>query len=124
MAKVFQVLTILASLVGLSIHLYFTVSSYLEYKFTESSFERRGTVRFPDVSLCNVRGLSSSNFKAAAKVSPRIETILHHLNNSDSFSHRMPLRDYVAFADQDAILMGHNKEDMILSFVFNKLPCK
>ena len=113
------------SLAGLCLHLFYITVSFLEYKFTESTFEAKGKLRFPDVSICNMRGLSSSNLEAAAKTSPRIHAILQELNNSESSSDQLLyLRDYVAFAEEDGKLMGHKKEDFILSCMFNKLPCR
>ncbi len=123
--KVFWGVTILTSLIGLCLHLYYIVSNYLEYKFTESTFERRGSTRFPDVSICNIKGFSTSNLEAASKTSPRIFAILQELNKSVSLADELlHLRDYVAFAEDDAKLMGHKQEDFILSCLFNKLPCK
>ncbi len=97
----------------------------MEFKFTESTFEAKGKLRFPDVSVCNMRGLSSSNFQKAANHSYRIHAILQELNNTHSVTDELLyLRDYVAFAGEDAKLMGHQEKDFILSCVFNKLPCR
>ncbi len=117
--------TLLASLVGLSLHLYHVINSYFEYRFTESTFERRGPMQFPDVSICNMRGLSSSNFEAAAETSHKVKAIMKDLNNSKSETEQiLYLRDYVAFAEEEGKLMGHRREDMMVSCFFRKQPCK
>ncbi len=123
--KMFWGVTVLISFVGLSLHLFHIIRSYLQYEFTESTFERRGKLRFPDVSICNMRGISSSNFEAAAKTSDRVNAIFQDVTQSQSSNNDLhSLHDYMAFAEEDAKLMGHRFEDMLLNCVFSKQPCK
>ncbi len=123
-AKAFRAITVLASLVGLSLHIGFILKSYWQYNFTEVTYERRGHMRFPEVSICNLRGISSSNFEAAAETSPKVSTILSMLNMSQSTGAGFSLRDFAEFAGQDVKLMGHKLKDMILDCMFEKEPCK
>ncbi len=117
--------TILVSLIGLSLHLYFICSSYLKYEFTESTHERRGEVRFPEISFCNMKGVSSTNFAAAAKNNSKIKAVFDHMNSAQDANEELYQSDYTSFVgEEDAPLMGHRLHDFVLRCQFDRKPCK
>ena len=46
---------VLGGFAGLSLHLYQIICSYLQYKSTESTYEKRTGFHFPDVTVCNMQ---------------------------------------------------------------------
>ncbi len=125
LATLFWGAVCLVSVTGLSFHLYFIIKTYLEYKFTESSFERRGKAHFPDISICNMRGVSATNFRAAAQNNKKINAVLQQLNDSQKErQNSFYLTDYVSFLGQDAHKIGHSFEDFVLKCDYHRQPCK
>ena len=51
LGKIFWVCVLIFSLTGVCIHLYLTVSSYLEYKYTDMSVVSDSPPKFPDVTI-------------------------------------------------------------------------
>ena len=70
--KFFWIIIVILEFTGLSFHLYSIISSYLEYKSTQSTYERRNGFDFPDVTICNLNGISHSNLKQAAEKIPEL----------------------------------------------------
>ncbi len=123
--NIFKAFVAIISLPGLSYHLYSIISSFLEYKFTESTFEKRGKLIFPDISICNMRGISASNLRTASKNSSKVKEFMHQLNDPKALDHDIPyLPDLVAFLGDDARRIGHRKHDLILNCLFDGTPCK
>ena len=128
--KCFWSLVVLSGFAALSFHLYEIIYGYFQYKSTESIYERRNGFKFPDVTVCNLNGISFSNLKDAAENLTSMETFFETLvPSSDSMSQTtfvMPMKPQKLFwaLGHEAKHIGHKLEDMILSCRFARDQCK
>ena len=134
--KVFWSFIVCISFAGLTFHLYNIIDSYLQYKSTESTYERRNGFKFPDVTVCNWNGISFTNLEHAAKKFNNVRSFykhfkvsVHNLNNlsqDQEPEYEIPVRENVLFwgFGNEAKHIGHRKQDMILSCKFAREPCE
>ena len=73
--RIFWTFIVLGGFSGLSLHLYHIIDSYLHYKSTESTYEKRSGFHFPDVTVCNLQGISSSNFHNTINKNPEFKNV-------------------------------------------------
>ena len=127
---------VLGGFAGLSLHLYQIIYSYLQYKSTESTYEKRTGFHFPDVTVCNMQGISSSNFQSIFQKNSKFENvypeILKTLQASTYENRSQPMKkeDFHSKANvfwglgKEAHKIGHRLQDMIIVCKFNHHECK
>ncbi len=110
---------------GLALHLYFLVSNYLSFDFIQSTSEKRDGFYFPDVTVCNLNGISHSNLKQLAKQDKSVMEMVKHLQDTKS---RISLPANPKFLvnsfEEAAYLVGHKQHDFILKCKVKFKPCK
>ena len=117
---------------GLSLHLYHIIDSYLQYKSTESAFEKRTSFKFPDVTVCNLQGISSSNFRNILQKNTQFEKVYseilktiqsntsENINKKDYFHSRANLFWGLG---KEARNVGYKLQDMVLSCKLERREC-
>ena len=127
--KLFWSFVVISAFTGLSLHLYSIVNSYLQYKSTESTYEKRNGFTFPDVTICNLNGISHSNLKSAAKKYSKVkhfyEVLMKGNISGDAAVKYMSVtpKDLFWALDNEAVHIGHKSIDMILSCKFERKNC-
>ena len=97
--RIIWTLVVLGGFAGLSLHLFHIIDSYLQYKSTESAFEKRTSFKFPDVTVCNLHGISSSNFHNILQKNTKFEKVYSEIlktiqsNTSENINHSVK-KDY------------------------------
>ena len=79
--QLFWSVVVLSGFIGLGVHLYNIIGAYLEYKTTEYSYERDDGYDFPDITMCNLNGISPTNLRSVAS---KYEQVQYYLNMSTS----------------------------------------
>ena len=121
--KFFWIIIVILGFTGLSVHLYSIISSYLKYKSTQSTYERRNGFNFPDVTVCNLNGISHSNLEQAAEEIPELRIYFPKYSNITSDVPSYPREIFFALGDK-SYTIGHSFEDMILACRFEKRDCR
>ena len=124
--KIFWTLVVFSGFIGLSLHLYNIINMYLEYKYTESTYEKRNGYHFPDVTMCNINGISSSNLRDVSKSSPQMNYLYNNfLKGNNNLDFNFPLREQEIFwtLEDKAYQIGHKFQDMILSCSYEQEDC-
>ena len=124
--KLFWSFVVLSGFTGLSLHLYSIVHGYLQYKSVESTYEKRNGFTFPDLSICNLKGISHSNLKFVAKNYSKIEVFYEHLMVNSLWDGNISIVPTTLFwaLGNEAYYIGHKLDDMILSCSFGRQQCK
>lgn len=79
--QLFWSVIVLSGFIGLGVHLYNIIGAYLEYKMMEYSYERDDGYDFPDITMCNLNGISPTNLRSVAS---QYEHVQYYLNMSTS----------------------------------------
>ena len=131
---------VLGGFTGLSVHLFHIIDSYLQYKSTESTYEKRSGYHFPDVTVCNLQGISSSNFHSTINNNSKLKNVyseilrtLHVSNNvtndDENGNHSMKADDFRSREnlfwglENEAYNVGYKLQDMVLSCKFERHEC-
>ena len=125
--KAFWIVIIAGALAVMSIHLYSIISAYLQYKSSETAYELRNGYKFPDITICNLNGISASNLKSVAKTNPDLNAYYQRLFSTNaSLRTEMPVSPGTLFwaLGEDAREVGHSFDDMILGCRFEESDCK
>ena len=129
---------VLGGFAGLSLHLNQIIYSYLQYKSTESTYEKRTGFHFPDVTVCNLHGISSSNFKNTINknltfknVSSEILETIHTRGDSSDSEKKSKETGYFRSRENlfwglenEAEQVGYKLQDMVLSCQFERRKCE
>ena len=113
---------------GLCLHVHEIINSYFEYKTVQYNYERDDGYHFPDVTICNPNGISSSNIRQAAKRYPEVKCILNKLKSKndtkDCTLDKLPIKpDLFHGLGTKAYEIGHFFKDMVISCRFQKISC-
>ena len=130
--KITWFLVVLLGFFGLLTHMSIIINSYLQYKSTESTYQRRNGYQFPDVTICNLNGISLSNLQKAAESSFAVKTFYEaYLNFSAdngcvNYKNELSLylRDISWALDDDIFSVGHRLEDLVIKCSFEQERCK
>ena len=130
--KIIWFLVVLLCFFGLLTHMSIIINSYLQYKSTESTYQKRNGYQFPDVTICNLNGISLSNLKKAAESSFVVKMFYErYLNFSadngcvNQENELSPyLRDISLALGDDAYSVGHRLEDLIIRCSYQQEKCK
>ena len=110
----------------LALHLYSIIVAFLEYKTTEYAHEHSEGYYFPDVTICNLNGISSTNLQDVAQDNPDAKLFLDVSNRTENPNHGpLPRRTdlYWALAGR-AYNVGHQFQDFVIRCRFQGQPCK
>ena len=110
---------VFAAFLGLSFHLYNISDAYFQYRTAEYSYEKYDGYYFPDVTICNNNGISSSSLIEVAKSHPEIKCLFDNTTNRCSLG---PVDLFWALGD-DAYKLGHTFNNMILKCLFHGKEC-
>ena len=116
--QLFWSLVVLGGFVGVAVHMFYIIHAYLQYKTTEYSYEENHGFLFPDVTICNLNGISASNLKNAA---PKYDQIKYYLNRTSVESHLddPPLPADLFWAlGEGALEVGHSFSDFVIRCKF------
>ena len=125
--KFFWIVTILIAFTLLSLHLYSIISTFLQYKSSESAYKIRDGYRFPDITLCNLNGISAQNLKEAAERNSDIKAYYKTLVSTNiSDRNDLPAGPGALFwaLGDEAYDVGHSFHDFILECRFEEGRCK
>ena len=92
------------------------VNAYLEYKTVEYSYERNSGFSFPDVTICNFNGISSSNLEDATV---KYDEVKYFLDMSNGIFNtkvgEIPSSNDLFWSLGDrAVEVGHSLQDFVL----------
>ena len=129
--KAFWTVFVLLGFSGLSFHLYNIINSYLQYKSTESSYEKRDGYKFPDITICNLKPISISNFKETAQNNSNVHTFYRkYFEPMDKQSNAGAAveipgnpRDLFWALGDEARNIGHKLSDIVVRCLFEKNTC-
>ena len=124
--RLFWFLVVFIGFVGLSIHLYNIINAFLQYKTTEYSYERNDGYRFPDVTICNLNGVSASNLQDVAQSNDIAQYFLQHNDmtlRSGKVSNLLSMNDLFWALGDNATQVGHKLEDFVVRCRFQGQPC-
>ena len=110
---------VLIGFVGLSVHLFNIISAFLDYKTTEYAYERDDGYKFPDVTICNLNGVSSSNLEFAAL---RNQEVKYFLDMNDK-NLSLNWNDLFWALGDHAVDVGHSMSDFIIRCRFQGQSC-
>ena len=134
--RIIWIFVVLGGFAGLSLHLYQIIDSYLQFKSTESTYEKRTGFKFPDVTVCDLHGISSSNFKTFLRKHAKFENVSSKIlktfqsSTSDKRSQFMKKDYFQSKANlfwglgKEAHGIGHKFQDMVLSCKFERHECE
>ena len=120
--QLFWFWVVLIGFVGLSVHLYNIINVFLEYKTTEYSYERNDGYNFPDVTICNLNGVSSSNLESLAMKSPEAKYFLDTNGNPDK-AKILSVNDLFWALGDHTLEAGHSLSDFVLRCRFQGQQC-
>ena len=118
--QLFWSVIVLCGFIGLSVHLWKIVSAYLEYKTTEYSYEHDNGFLFPDVTICNLNGISSSKLINA---STDYDEVNYFINRNIHSDNPVLATDLFWALGDHAVEIGHSLEDFVLRCKFEDIPC-
>ena len=117
--KVVWFMIVLTAFLGLSFHLYTITDAYFQYRTAEYSYEKNNGYYFPDVTICNNNGISSSSLLEIAKSGPEIKCLFGNTTNRWSLKH---VELFWALG-HDAYKLGHTFNNMILRCLYDGKEC-
>ncbi len=129
--KIFWGCVVIVAFTGLMTHINMLSTSYLRYHYTESAKESRSGYAYPDVTVCDLDGLSISRLVESIQTDPDARIFYQSLIEEGKSDHYDPLkmsistRDFFnAVGQERAREYGHSWKDMILDCRFEGKPCK
>ena len=109
---------------GMAYHLYEITNAYLEYKTTEYLYEDLNGYYFPDVTLCNLNGISFTNMQELAKSNENVENILVSFYPGNNKTAKLPPLDDIFWGlGEEATKLGQRHQDFILECKYAGAPC-
>ena len=120
---------VLAGFIGLSLHLYNISVAFLKRHSTVYFYKLNDSYHFPNVTICNGNGISSSRFLEAAKSRPQIKCIFEETNNDNMTELCKMLPKSFGDTDlfwtlgNDTHKVGHSLEDLVLTCNFEFKNC-
>ena len=135
--RIIWIFVVLGGFAGLSLHLYHIIAGYLQFKSTESTYEKRTGFKFPDVTVCDLHGISSSNFRNTINENPKFKNVYSEIlktlqgpdhntenrNQSERSGGFRSREDLFWGLENEAHQAGHKLQDMILSCKFERHEC-
>ena len=124
--KFFWAIVVLLGITCLTVHLIYVVNAFLNYKTTEYFYERYDGYHFPDVTVCNLNGISFSNLKMAAGKHKEVQYFLDTSNGTEDIHEGIftPTSElYWALGDY-ATDVCHSLQDFVLRCRFEGRWCK
>ena len=132
-AKVVWLVAFFAAVIGNAYHVSSLVRLYLEYPMQEVTRSQYGPITFPDVTVCNLNPISTSNFQMVSR--NRSSQLFQYLNRvdemykSNSLTH--PERDQyltltaiqINIGKEESIAIGHQLHNLVLRCTFKGQPC-
>ena len=120
--QLFWSVVVLSGFIGLGVHLYNIIGAYLEYKTTEYSYERDDGYDFPDITMCNLNGISPTNLRSVAS---KYEQVQYYLNMSTSGNEEnAPLHtDLFWSLGDNSVEVGQTLSDFIIRCKFEDQFC-
>ena len=130
--KIFWILVVATGFLGLTLHLFYITNNYLQHKSTESLYKRSNGYKFPNVTVCNMNGLSSSNVRGVSKTSQKVKYYYEKMlnfswkaNHDSDFNFEFTEHKLLFWAlGNDKYKIGHKFQDMILHCSFERRDCK
>ena len=130
--KIIWFLVVLLGFLGLLTHMSIIINSYPQYKSTESTYQKRNGYQFPDVTICNLNGISLSNLKKASEssfvVKKFYERYLNFSADNGCVNQENELSPYLSDISLalgiDAYSVGHRLEDLIIRCSYQQEKCK
>ena len=126
--KVFWSVVVLMAFMGMFLHLYHIIDAYLQFKSTISILERKTGFPFPDVTICNLNGVSYLNLEQAVAEDPIVKNTLdNYLNLNEELKTELPTLASVfswTLGAEDAFNLGHSLHDMVIYCQFTSAECK
>ena len=110
----------------LTIHLLGVIHSYFQYKTTEHLYTINHGYNFPDVTICNLNGISTTNLKYKAENIPEIEQFLNLSNKTlNPQLEGIPRKNDLFWSHGNiSYKIGHSFQDVVIRCVFEYQPCK
>ena len=120
--QLFWSVVVLSGFIGLGVHLYNIIGAYLEYKTTEYSYERDDGYDFPDITMCNLNGISPTNLRSVAS---KYEQVQYYLNMSTSGNEEnAPLHtDLFWSLGDNSVEVGQTLSDFVIRCKFEDQFC-
>ena len=116
---------VFAGAVRMAFHLYHIVSAYLEYKTTEYLYEDVDGYDFPDVTICNLNGISYTNLQKAADTNTNVQNVVSSFELRRNVSGEILKNSRLFWGlGEKASELGHSFEDFIIICEFGGKPCK
>ena len=121
--QLFWSVVVFSEFIGLAVHMIYIIHAYLQYKTTQYSYEQDHDFLFPDVTICNLNGISASNLKSAAS---KYDQVRIYLNKTSVHNHvdnpPMPADLFWALGDR-AVEVGHSFSDFVIRCKFEDHLC-